>query len=129
MNRPKRISDFRRNPARRIQNPARLIHRTRAMSEAIEQLYARFFDLTREPLAASNLTLAAVIAAQQQEKPLTAKQAAERLAVSVDCIYDACERGQLAHRRVGRAIRIRPSDLEAYKPQAAEPIKLRRLIP
>jgi excisionase family DNA binding protein len=44
--------------------------------------------------------------------PLTVKQAAERLGVSPKTVYDLVEKGRLRCIRVGRAIRIRPADLE-----------------
>ena len=43
--------------------------------------------------------------------PLTVKQAAERLGVSPKTIYDMVERGRLRCIRIGRAIRIQPSEL------------------
>lgn len=89
------------------------------MHDDIERLYARFLNLTREPLAASNLALAAVIAGERgDEKPLTVRQAAERLAVSVDSIYDACESGKLRHKRIGNGrgtIRIAATDLRRFQ--------------
>ena len=48
--------------------------------------------------------------------PLTVKQAAERLKVSADAIYDLCNSGKLPCQRVGNGrgtIRIRPADLDA----------------
>jgi excisionase family DNA binding protein len=44
--------------------------------------------------------------------PLTVKQAAERLGVSPKTVYDLVEKGRLRCIRIGRAIRIRPADLE-----------------
>ena len=44
--------------------------------------------------------------------PLTVKQAAERLGVSPKTIYDLVEKGRLRCIRIGRTIRIQPSDLE-----------------
>jgi excisionase family DNA binding protein len=89
------------------------------MNDQIEQLYSRFLSLTGEPLAASNLALAAVIAGERaDEKPLTVRQAAERLAVSVDSIYAACESGDLRHKRIGNGrgtIRISAADLRRYQ--------------
>lgn len=37
---------------------------------------------------------------------LTVAEAAERLRVSKDAIYDACKAGQLRHLRINRSIRI-----------------------
>jgi excisionase family DNA binding protein len=43
---------------------------------------------------------------------LTPKQAAEYLSVSATTIYKLCQSGELRHVRIGRAIRIRPTDLD-----------------
>ncbi len=74
--------------------------------------------------AAAILTLAAVVAGdgQPDAKPLTVKQAADRLGVSADTVYDLCRDGR---RRVVRAgegrgtIRIRPTDLHHFPIEAA----------
>jgi excisionase family DNA binding protein len=43
---------------------------------------------------------------------LSPKQAAEYLNVSATSIYARCASGELRHVRVGKAIRIRPTDLD-----------------
>lgn len=43
---------------------------------------------------------------------LTPKQAADYLNVSATTIYALCKSGELKHVRAGRAIRIRPQDLD-----------------
>ena len=45
---------------------------------------------------------------------LSTKQAAAFANLGERTIYRLCESGELSHSRVGRAIRIRKSDLEAY---------------
>jgi excisionase family DNA binding protein len=50
--------------------------------------------------------------AGSQVETLTVKQAAERLNVSADLIYDLCQGGKLRHQKIGRTIRIRPADLD-----------------
>ena len=44
--------------------------------------------------------------------PLTVKEAAERLGVSPKTIYAMIASGKLIAQRIGRAIRIRPADLD-----------------
>ena len=46
---------------------------------------------------------------------LTAKQAAERLGVVTDTIWDWCQSKRLRHRKIGRMIRIDPDDLEEFE--------------
>lgn len=94
----------------------------------VSTLFKQFQQLTDDQSAAL-LTLAAVIAkSQPNDQLLTVKQAAERLAVSSDAIYEMCECGKLPHQRIGKGrgtIRIAASALEASQQQ---PIKLRRLV-
>ncbi len=74
--------------------------------------------------AAAILTLAAVLAGETQPdaKPLTVKQAADRLGVSVDAVYGLCRDGRLRCFRAGEGrgtIRIRPADLHRFQIEAA----------
>ena len=48
------------------------------------------------------------------ERLLNVREVAERLGVCTATIYGLCERGELPHLRVSNAIRIRPTDLEAF---------------
>ena len=48
---------------------------------------------------------------------LTAKQAAERLGVVPDTIWDWCQMKRLRHRKLGRMIRIDPRDLDEFEQQ------------
>lgn len=78
--------------------------------------FQRFRQHTADDVSAALLTLAAALTGDKSEddKPLTVRQAAERLAVSPDTIYDLCAAGKLRHQRIGRGrgtIRIRPADL------------------
>lgn len=78
--------------------------------------FEKFRQNTADDLSAAILTLAASLAGEEQadDKPLTVKQAAERLSVSPDTIYTLCASGKLRHQRIGAGkgtIRIFPADL------------------
>lgn len=78
----------------------------------VKALFNQFREQT-EDLPAAILTLAAAISGQQPEL-LTVKQAAERLNVSPDCVYQMVEAGKLRHQRIGKGrgtIRISAADL------------------
>lgn len=85
------------------------------MKANIAALFDQFRRST-DDLPAAILTLASVVAGNEAtEKPLTVKQAAERLNVSVDSTYQLCHDGKLKHQRIGNGrgtIRIRPADLK-----------------
>ena len=48
------------------------------------------------------------------EKMLTVKEAAGRLGVPIKTVYKLTEERQLAHYRIGRAVRIAEADLDRY---------------
>lgn len=78
----------------------------------IHALFEQFRQQTDDTSAAI-LTLAAVLQNEQPEL-LTVRQAAERLNVSADCVYQMVEAGKLKHQRVGKGrgtIRIAAADL------------------
>lgn len=79
----------------------------------IQALFDRFKQQTDDTSAAI-LVLASILQGEQPEL-LTVKQAAERLNVSPDCVYQMVEAGKLKHQRVGKGrrgtIRIAVSDL------------------
>jgi excisionase family DNA binding protein len=76
----------------------------------IDHTYDHFRRKTETDTAAAILTLAAVLAGQD-DTLLTVRQAAKKLQCSEDAIYQQCEAGTLPHKRVGRMIRILESDL------------------
>lgn len=81
-------------------------------------LFAQFRELTDDAPSAAMLTLAhALLSNGQPEQPelLTVKQAAARLNVSRDSVYDLCRDGTLRSERIGRVIRIRKRDLESMR--------------
>lgn len=45
---------------------------------------------------------------------LTPQQVAELFGVNKEWIYDQCAEGKMPHVRLGRNIRFRPADLDAY---------------
>lgn len=95
--------------------------------ELVAEAYERAIEL-RLPSAKVLLSddpirvrLCELLASLPEETPdlgtgdlLTVNQAAARFNIGRRTIYRLVERGELAHHRVGSAIRIRPSDLEAY---------------
>lgn len=45
---------------------------------------------------------------------LTAEQVCDLLQKNKDWLYDVCRKNQFPHVKIGRSIRFRPADLEAY---------------
>lgn len=93
-------------------------------SDQISQLCRTFQSEGFDGPTAAILTLAAMLGndSPADSKPLTVKQAAERLGVSVDAVYDLCRDGRLRCFRAGEGrgtIRIRPADLERFQIDAA----------
>ena len=89
------------------------------MNKQVQQLYANYLELTQgDKAAAGSLTLADVMF-EERESPipesLTIAEAAKRLHVSSHTVYDLCARGEIIHHRVGRAIRLRPADIDEYR--------------
>ena len=85
------------------------------MNKQVQQLYAKYLELTQgDKAAAASLTLADVML-EERESPvpesLTVAEAAKRLHVSAGTVYDLCARGEIIHHRVGRAIRLRLADI------------------
>jgi len=79
----------------------------------IEAAYQKYLKLTGEPAAAATLVLAEVIGGKPEEGDmLTVKQAAKRLGVGTNKVYQMCDDGQLKHTRVGNRVRIKPEDLD-----------------
>ena len=92
--------------------------------EQIGQLFQAFQADGVDSQTAALLTLATIIAekAQPDARPLTVKQAADRLGVSADAVYDLCRDGRLKCFRAGEGrgtIRIRPIDLHRFQIEAA----------
>lgn len=87
---------------------------------AIDEAFARYFAMTGDALAASNLVLAATQAngkpttrdepASEDADYLTVRQAARKYNLGERTVYRMVEEG-LPVTRVGRAVRIKPKDL------------------
>jgi len=96
------------------------------MNAAVNALYAEYLEHTGgDKSAAASLTLAAVMQegrspASPPETALTVVEAAKRLKVAPNTVYLLVERGELQHHRIGRTIRILPSDIDAYQQQGTE---------
>ena len=82
----------------------------------IEDRFHHFLKLTGEPTAAAVLTLAESLQAAALNEMLTVEQAAARLGVHVSTIRKRIKEKALPTQRVGRAIRIKASDLD--RPEA-----------
>lgn len=81
----------------------------------VESTYSHYLSLTGDVNAAATLTLAAATAGVKPETPsgdyLTVRQAAARYKLGLRTVYRLVEQG-LPVTRIGKTIRIRPSDLE-----------------
>jgi excisionase family DNA binding protein len=94
------------------------------MSDAIETLFVHFKKIARRELTAAVLTLAEVTRRKYDaaanasdtasDSLFTVNRVAESLTVSTRSVRRLLQTGALPHIRLGRAIRIRPEDLEAY---------------
>lgn len=76
---------------------------------SLEATYRRHLDLTGNAIAAAILTAATL---GQDERPLSAEQAAKALGVSRHKVYELCSSGKLRHRKVGARITIERADLD-----------------
>ena len=97
------------------------------MNVAIVQEYNEYLQLVGgDKTAAASLALAAALRECQPATPakttdddapraLSVAEAAARLRLSRFTVYDLVSRGELGHHRVGRAIRILPSDIDTYQ--------------
>jgi excisionase family DNA binding protein len=56
---------------------------------------------------------------RRQHETTNGQQAAARLRVAPDTVYELCQKGRLARHRVGRVIRIRPARSDACQTPAA----------
>ena len=96
------------------------------MNAAVNALYAEYLTHTGgDKAAAASLALAAVLIenggpAPPPEAALTVAEAAKRLKVAPNTVYDLVERGELTHHRIGRTIRILSADIDAYQRHGAE---------
>lgn len=90
------------------------------MNVAVNALYAEYLKHTDNDKAAASLALAAVLMdnggpAPLPEAALTVAEAANRLKVAGNTVYDLVEPGELTHHRIGRTSRILSADIDAYQ--------------
>ncbi len=89
------------------------------MKQQVQQLYEKYLEMTEgDKAAAASLALADVMFEEREPAipgALTVAEAAKRMNVSPDTMYGLCARGEIIHHRVGRAIRLRPADIEEYR--------------
>lgn len=98
------------------------------MNPIVEKLFTEYLHLTEQDrTAAASLALADVFLStkpvtlqEDVERALSVQDAAKSLHVSPNTVYNLCIQGLLTHHRVGRAIRIRPLDIEEYQMRMAK---------
>ncbi|BBO32305.1 helix-turn-helix domain-containing protein [Lacipirellula parvula] len=78
---------------------------------SLESDYQKYLKLTGHEVAAAVLAVGASLTSHRDDALLTPKQAAAKLGVSIDLIYELCASGRLRSRKIGRAVRIHPDDL------------------
>jgi excisionase family DNA binding protein len=90
-----------------------------SMNKQVQQLYAKYLELTQgDKAAAASLALADVMFDDRKlpvPESLTVAEAAKRLHVSSKMVYELCARGEIVHHRVGHAIRLRSVDIDEYQ--------------
>jgi len=95
------------------------------MNPDVLKIYAEYLERIDDKAAAAALAVADVLLRDRPEpapdRALSVVEAAERLHVSPKTVYELCQKGELSHHRVGRAIRFMPSDIDAYLGQIARP--------
>jgi excisionase family DNA binding protein len=57
---------------------------------------------------------------ESEHAPLTVPQAAKRFNINLRTLYQLCQHGKVPCSRIGKAIRIMPSDLQRYLQQVQE---------
>ena len=80
--------------------------------------YRHYLKLIDNPVAAAILAVGERLTGSQPENALTPKQVAADLGASVDFVYDLCKSGKLRSMKLGRAVRVKPRDLEDYRRDA-----------
>jgi excisionase family DNA binding protein len=103
---------------------------------AIIELYNEYLqDTGGDNAAAASLTLADVLLGQgcltplepapMPDDTLTVAEAAKRLKVAPNTVYDLVARGELRHHRIGRTIRILAADIDLYQKQGTDAARRR----
>jgi excisionase family DNA binding protein len=87
------------------------------MNQSIKKLYDDYLMHTEDKAAAASLVMADVmLGGKVREEPdsLTVKDVARRLGVSSRVAYELCQDGEIDAFKIGRTIRVKPTELEAY---------------
>ncbi len=88
------------------------------MNQTVLDLFDQYQAFVGDKAAAASLTLADALLAAQPEPAsdtLTAKQAAARLKISLTTLKQLVKADKVTHYRVGRVLRFRACDLEAFE--------------
>jgi excisionase family DNA binding protein len=103
---------------------------------AIIDLYNEYLQKTGgNKAAAASLTLTDVLLSQggltlpesvpMSDDTLTIAEAARRLKVAPNTVYDLVARSELRHHRIGRTIRILAADIDLYQKQGTDAARRR----
>jgi excisionase family DNA binding protein len=86
----------------------------------IESSFLHYQRLAGDSAAAAMLVLAEVLVdSRPPQTPLAIGEVSSRLGVSRSMVYALISQGKLVACKIGRAIRIRPSDLDDFERQVA----------
>jgi excisionase family DNA binding protein len=107
-----------------------------ARNPAVSDLYNEYLQETGgNKAAAASLTLADVLLCQGGLTPperapmpdatLTVAEAAKRLKVAPNTVYDLVAQSELRHHRIGRTIRILAADIDLYQEQGTDAARRR----
>jgi len=90
------------------------------MSPEVVKLFNEYVTLTGDKAAAANLVLADAML-KGQETTVDIREAARRLGISKDKMYELCKQQRIPFSKLSKAIRIRVADLDEYRERASRP--------
>jgi excisionase family DNA binding protein len=89
------------------------------------ELYRKSLSIKRHSIPEARWYLLQCLQAAEANEPklshLTVRQAAKRLGIGINQLYDLCRTKAVPCYQIGKAIRIRPEDLDEYVSQLAKP--------
>ncbi len=89
------------------------------------ELYRKSLGIKRRSIPEARWYLLQCLQAAEANEPkpnhLTVRQAAKRLGIGINRLYDLCRNKSVPYYQIGKAIRIRPQDLDEYIQQLAKP--------